>query len=105
MQTEREALRKPLQSHMLNVINNDMKQLVVAIILTLSCSIKAFSCECSGPYEFKTKEDLEEYQFIALVSIDSIYFSNISKTFEHDIFYQADLSILEIFKGDQEYFE
>ena len=76
-----------------------MKHMVLVVILTVF-SIKAFSCECLGPYEFRKKEDLEKYRFIAFVVIDSIYISNAPKMYEHDIFYQADFTILELFKGD-----
>ncbi len=77
-----------------------MKQLVILITINLLLPLNASACICSGPYEFKTIEDLEDYQFIAFVTIDSIYKSDISKAYEHDIFYQADFTILELFKGD-----
>ncbi|SMO82273.1 hypothetical protein [Gracilimonas mengyeensis] len=76
-----------------------MKQSIVLIILALVLPLQAWACTCGGPYEFKTKEDLKRYQFIAFVKVDSIYKSGISKVNEHDLFYQADFTILELFKG------
>lgn len=79
-----------------------MKKLVflAVLLLNLFASIEAFSCHCSGNYEFNTQEDLAGYDFVALVQIDSIYASAIPKTHENDLFYQADLTVLESFKGD-----
>lgn len=68
-------------------------------MLTLGIPLKVWACTCGGPFEFNTKEDLERYQFIAFVKIDSIYNSSIPKANEYDLFYQADLTILELFKG------
>ena len=77
-----------------------MKRLLLAVILALSWPMQAFSCECFGPHNFNSIEDLAPYQFIAFVSIDSIYRSDDFKSHENHIFYQADLTILELFKGD-----
>ena len=63
-------------------------------------TVKALACECTGPYEFKTKDDLKEYSFIAFVRVDSIFVSEVEKKSEHDLFYEANVTTLETFKGE-----
>lgn len=71
-------------------------------ILTLSIvlfSLHSYSCQC-GSYEYKTIQDLEEYKFIALIQIDSIYKAE-SKPSKGGFFYNASFSIIELYRGNK----
>jgi len=62
--------------------------------------IYSFGCECIGSDNFESKADLEVYTFIALVKIDSIYLIEKRKEMVDDTHHYADMTILELFKGD-----
>lgn len=76
-----------------------MKYILFALLLIWGN--QTMSCSCSEQLEFKSKEDLNRYSFIALVNIDSIFQSKAEKLSSFDIFYEARISILELFKGDK----
>ena len=69
------------------------------LFILLAMPVGSRACECAGPFEFDSKKDLRDYSFIALVGIDSIYTGRDTGNNGDDLFYHADLTILELFKG------
>lgn len=76
-----------------------MKELVLTIGLFISAISQSWSCSCSIKPEFKTKEDLIEYDFISLVrisKIDSIDSKAQPAYLTHLIYFE----IIEKYKGE-----
>lgn len=73
-----------------------MRLILISISLFLTTS--ALGCICSR-YEFNSLQDIEKYQFIGLVKIDSIYILP-EDTIRNQISYHTSFSIIELYRGD-----
>ncbi|AZQ65614.1 hypothetical protein EI427_25605 (plasmid) [Flammeovirga pectinis] len=69
----------------------------IFLLLFSIISVNAYSCSCDH-IDYQSKEDLKQYDFIALVSVDSTYLSDDSKL--DFAYYNVNFTIKELFKGD-----
>jgi len=73
-------------------------RLQLTILILIIFSIKTFACSCRTKLDFKTKEDLNEYNFIAHIKITAIKKAeNIDTDFK---IHQMSFELLESYKGD-----
>lgn len=75
-----------------------MKLKILFFTVFILFSLKSFSCVCPIKYDFKTKEDLNEYDFIAHVKVTSI---DIIKNINRNEMHQISFEIKELYKGKQ----
>lgn len=69
-------------------------------ILLFVLSIESLACVCSGPESFHNKKDLSEYNYVALVHIDSTFLSG-NNPEGRPRFYEAAITSIIQFKGEQ----
>ncbi len=72
----------------------------VSILLIGLISFNSFGCVCKPKEDFKTKEDLEEYEFIARIKITSIDSADVDKNDKS--LHQISIETLEQFKGEKQ---
>ena len=75
-----------------------MKYTLVPSFLLLFC-LDSYACDCVPNKDYETAKDLEEYEYIALVKIDSTFLSDHQKA--DNYFYESSISTLIQFKGNQ----
>jgi len=73
-----------------------MRTLLISISLLIASS--SFACVCSN-YKFDSLEEIDQYKFIGLVRIDSLFLLP-SDTLDRRISHQVRFSILELYRGD-----
>ena len=74
-------------------------RLKLTFIFLILFSAKTFACSCVMKPDFKTKEDLNEYSFIAHIKINGI---KEAENIETDSYvHQMNFEILELYKGEQ----
>ena len=79
------------------MLKQTMRLKFIFLILILF-SVKSFACSCAIKPDFKTKEDLNEYNFIAHIKINVIKQAEIIETDSY--VHQMDFEILELYKGE-----
>ena len=73
-------------------------RLQITLLILILFSAKTFACSCSIKPDFKTKEDLDEYRFIAHISISEII---VAENIETDSYvHRMTFEILELYKGE-----
>jgi len=74
-------------------------RLKLTFLFLILFSAKTFACSCVMKPDFKTKEDLNEYSFIAHIKINGI---KEAENIETDSYvHQMNFEILELYKGEQ----
>ncbi len=93
-------MERAATNHTSNVGNNVEKtmRLQITFLILILFSVKSLACSCVMKPDFKTKEDLNEYKFIAHIKINGV---NQAENVETDSYvHQMTFEILELYKGE-----
>ena len=75
-----------------------MKFKITLIIIFFSIA-KSYSCSCDSKPDFKSQDDLKEYDFIAHVKITNI--EDLEKKDSDFLIHKMSFNILELYKGNE----
>src|ERR1700761_5983005 len=77
---------------------------LILIILCLFITLPCYCCTCGVVGDFKSKDDLKAYDFVALVSIKELSSLDTSDVFRKNVGIRKSgeikFNVIEIFKGD-----